>query len=147
MSLRAGIFPNDLKSGVVKPLFKKTTLDSNDMKNYRPIYNISFLLQLKERVIANQLQLHLSSNGFLSEYQSAYRKFHSSETALLRVQSDVLVSLDSGHSTTLLLLDLSAAFDTIVYNILIYRLKHWIGITVQVSYLSYNYEPFNFVKC
>ena len=103
------------------------------MKNYRPISNISFLLKLKERVIANQLQLHLSSNGFLSEYQSAYRKFHSSETALLRVQSDVLVSLDSGHSTTLLLLDLSAAFDTIVYNILLYRLKHWIGITVQVS--------------
>ena len=45
----------------------------------------------------------------MSEYQSAYRKCHSSETALPRIQNDILVSLNSGHSTALLLLDLSAA--------------------------------------
>ena len=82
-----------------------------------------------KRVIANQLQLHLSSNGLISEYISAYRKFLSSETALLRVQNDILVSLDSGHSTALLLLDLSAASDTIDHHILLHRLKHWFGIT------------------
>ena len=64
----------------------------------------------------------------MSEYQSAYRKFHSFETALLRVQNDILVSLDSGQSTALLL-DLCAAFDTIDHNILLHRLKHWFGIT------------------
>ena len=53
----------------------------------------------------------------MSEYQSAYRKFRSSETALLRVQNDILVSLDSGHSTALLH-DLSATFDTIDHNLL-----------------------------
>ena len=90
----------------------------NDIKNYRPISYLSFLSKLIERVNANQLQLHLSSNGLMSEYQSAYRKFHSSETALLRVQNDLLVSLDSGHSIALLL-DLCAAFDTIDHNILL----------------------------
>ena len=65
----------------------------------------------------------------MSEYQSAYRKFHSSKTALLRIQNDILVSLDSGHSTALLLLDLSATFETIDYNILLHRLKHWFGIS------------------
>ena len=65
----------------------------------------------------------------MSEYQSAYRKFHSSETALLRVQNDILVSLDFAHSTALLLLDLSATFDTIDHNILPYRFKQWFGIT------------------
>ena len=65
----------------------------------------------------------------MSEYQSAYRKFYSSETALLHVQNDILVSLDSGHSTALLLLDLSAAFDIIDHNILLHRLKHWFGIS------------------
>ena len=65
----------------------------------------------------------------MSEYQSAYRKFHLSDTALLRVQNDILVSLDSDNSTTLLLLDFSAAFNTIDHNILLHRLKHWFGIT------------------
>ena len=68
----------------------------------------------------------------MSEYQSAFRNFHSSETALLRVQNDILVSLDSGRSTALFLLDLSAAFDTIDKNILLHRLKHWFGITSSV---------------
>ena len=63
----------------------------------------------------------------MSECQSARHKFHSSETALLRIQNDILVSLDSGHSTALL--DISAAFDTIDHNILYHRLKHWFGIT------------------
>ena len=65
----------------------------------------------------------------MSKLQSAYRKFHSSETALLYVQNDILASLDAGHSTALLLLDLSAAFDTIDHSILIHRLQHWFGIS------------------
>ena len=64
----------------------------------------------------------------MSEYQSAYCKFYFSETALLRVQNNFLVSLDSGHFTALLL-DLSAAFDAIDHNILLHRLKHWFCIT------------------
>ena len=64
----------------------------------------------------------------MSEYQSAYCKFHSSNTALLCVQNDISVSLDSGHFTALLLLDLSTAFDTNDHEILLYRLKHWFSI-------------------
>ena len=79
--------------------------------------------------MANRLELHPFSNGLMSEYQSAYRKYHSSETALLCVKNDILVSLDSGHSTAFLLLDLSAAFDTIDHNILLHHLKHWFGYT------------------
>jgi hypothetical protein len=145
LSLSAGIFPNDLKSAFVKPLLKKPTLDSNDIKYYRPISNLSFLSKVIERVIANRLQSHLSSNGLMPEYQSAYRKFHSSETALLRVQNDILVSSDSGHSTALLLLDLSAAFDTIDHNILLHRLQHWFGISSSAlsllsSFLSNRFQ-------
>ena len=98
------------------------------MKNHRPISNVSFLSKLIKCVIANQLQLHLSSNSFMSEYLSAYRKFHFSETALFHFQNDILVSLDSGHSLAFLL-DLSVAFDTIDHNILLHCLKHCFGIT------------------
>ena len=65
----------------------------------------------------------------MSKLQLAYRKFHSSKTALLYVQNDILASLDAGHFTVLLLLDLSAAFDTIDYSILTHRLQHWFGIS------------------
>ena len=97
------------------------------IKNYRSISNLLFPSKLIELVIANQLQLHLSSNGLMSEYQSAHCKFHFSETALLRIRNDILVSLIFHHSTVLLF-DLSAAFDTIDHNILLHRLKHWLGI-------------------
>ena len=61
--------------------------------------------------------------------QSAYRKFHSTETALLRVHNDISVSLDKGHVTALTLLDLSAAFDTIDHNTLTNRLAEWYGVS------------------
>ena len=65
----------------------------------------------------------------MSKLQSVYRKFHSSETALLYFQNDILASLDAGNCTALLLLDLSAAFDIIDLSILIHRLQHWFGIS------------------
>ena len=105
----------------------KTFLDSNDIKNYRSTSNLSFLFKLTECVIANRLHSYLSSNGLMLEYQSAYRKFYSSETALLHVRNDILVSLDSVHSTVFL--DLYAAFDTIDHNILFHCLKYWISIS------------------
>ena len=65
----------------------------------------------------------------MSKFQSAYRRFHSCETALLRVQNDIFVSLDAGRSSALLLLDFSAAFDTIDHNILLHRLQQWFGFS------------------
>ena len=124
--------------GLVKPLLKKSNLNPNDLKNYRPISNLSFLSKLIERVIAARLSSHLSSHNLMSKLQSAYRKFHSSETALLYVQNDILASLDAGHSTALLLLDLSAAFDTIDHSILTHRLQHWFGIlSTALNLLSF----------
>ena len=106
LSLSSGKFPKEFKYAVVKPLLKKPTLDSTDLKNYRPISNLSFLSKLVERIIANRLLTHLSSHDLLAKFQSAYRKFHSSETALVYVQNDILIALEAGHSTALLLLDL-----------------------------------------
>ena len=61
--------------------------------------------------------------------QSAYKKFHSTETALLRVHNDIMLSVDKGNAVVLVLLDLSAAFDTIDHNILLLRLHDIIGVT------------------
>ena len=73
----------------------------------------------------------MSSNALYEDYQSAYRPFHSTETALLRVQNDILTSIDNKEITVLVLLDLSSAFDTVYHAILLTRLKN-IGITKLV---------------
>ena len=77
----------------------------------------------------------------MSKFQSAYRRFHYCETALLRIQNDILVSLDDGCSTALFLVDLLAAFDTIDHNILLHRLQYWFGfssnaLNLLLSFLS-----------
>ena len=57
---------------------------------------------------------HLNDNeGLLEEFQSAYKSHHSTETALVKVQNDILKAIDNNRSVILLLLDLSAAFDTV----------------------------------
>src|SRR5580698_7819998 len=75
------------------------------------------------RIIATRINSHLVSFPSLSPYQSAYRKFYSTETALLRITNDILLSCDRQKVTALVLLDLSAAFDTIDHTILLSRLS------------------------
>jgi len=58
------------------------------MANYRPVSNLSFISKVVERAVAVQLNEYLVANDLLPRYQSAYRKNHSTETALLRVWSD-----------------------------------------------------------
>ncbi len=97
-------------------------------KNYRPVSNLAFLSKLPERVVALQLVDHLLNNGLMDKFQSAYREGHSTETALCRVQNDILMELDKAKVVMLVLLDLSAAFDTIDHEILLKRLSRWCGI-------------------
>ncbi len=97
--------------------------------NYRPVSNLSFVSKLIERVVAAQLLDHLSVNNILSDHQSAYRLNYSTETALLCILEDLLSAADSGDGSALLLLDLSAAFDTIDHAILIERLSLHCGVS------------------
>jgi len=96
------------------PLLKKPGLDSADVKNYRPISNLKVISKLLERLAASQLMAYLSDNKLLPHHQSAYCTFCSTETVIARVLSDILTALDSGDIAILALLDLSAAFDTVI---------------------------------
>ena len=71
--------------------------------------SLSFLSKVLEKVVVNQGNTHINSSNTSNQYQSAYRKFHSTETALLKIHSDILASMDAGKVTALTLLDLSAA--------------------------------------
>ena len=127
LSLSSGSMPRELKNAVINPLPKKPGLDFT-FTNYRPVSNIPFLSKVIERAVAEQLTEHLSKHELWEVFQSAYRRNHSTETALLRVQNDILSELDKRHAVALLLLDLSAAFDTIDHEILLNRLSVYVGI-------------------
>ena len=80
---------------------------------FRSILNLGFLSKVVEICVAKQLIDYLDANGLAVSYQSAYRKLHSTETALIRVHNDIAIASDQKRSVILLLLDLSAAFDTV----------------------------------
>ena len=129
VSLTEASVPAVLKKALLKPLIKKALLDSEQKKNYRPVSNLEFVSKLIEKVVAKQMVEYLIENDLLEKIQSAYRKFHSTETALVKVANDLLVEMDAGKICLLVLLDLSAAFDTIDHTLLLLRLKHDLGIT------------------
>jgi len=94
-SLRTGVVPVLFKTAVVTPLIKKSHMDPNTLQNYRPISNLSFISKLLERVVSTQLQSHVDVHSLLPSLQSAYRRGHYTETALAKVYSDFVSSLDS----------------------------------------------------
>ena len=128
-SLLAGHVPSSLKTAVIKPLLKKPTLDPDVLSNYRPISNLPFISKVIEKAVAAQLQHHLKQNNLFEKFQSGFRPSHSTETALVRVTNDLLMTADTGSPSLLILLDLTAAFDTIDHNILLHRLHSTIGIS------------------
>src|SRR6218665_1529742 len=122
MALSSGIVPTNYKNAYVIPRLKKPTFPCGDLASYRPISNLPLLSKLLERVVSVQFTEYLSSAGLLPVHQSAYRKFHSTETALLKVVTDLIEAIDAGDHALLGLLDLSAAFDTVDHNVLVERL-------------------------
>ena len=126
--MESGILCTDLKMASVKPLLKKQSLRSDEFKNFRPISNLGFLSKVVEKYVAKQLIDYLDANGLNVSYQSAYRKLDSTETALIRVHNDIAIVSDQKRSVILLILDLSAAFDSVDHCILLSRLSRRFGV-------------------
>lgn len=114
----SGVFPSTEKTALVRPLLKKPALDPEVLKNYRPVSNLTYLHKLIEKSILSQLLPHLMKNKCIPNFQSAYRPHHSTETALCRIYNDILQNIQNSKTSLLIMLDLSAAFDTIDYNLL-----------------------------
>ena len=128
-TLLRGHVPACFKSAFITPRLKKTGLNVADASSYRPISNLSVASKLLERLVCRRLFGYLQSADLLPTCQSAYCPNHSTETATLRVMSDILEFVDQGDVAVLVLLDLSAAFDTVDHDILIRRLELSFGIT------------------
>ena len=116
------------KEAFLISLLKKVNSDFEVFSNFRPVSNLMFTSKLIEKAAAHELTSYTLNNDLREVFQSACKKLHSTETTLLRVQNDILRAIDSRRSVLLVLLDLSAAFDTVDHFILLQRLSHRFGI-------------------
>ena len=140
-SFSTGIFPSKFKHAFVKPLLKKANLDPEESSNYRPVSLLPFFSKIIERLVKSRVIDHMSKFLKSEIFQSGFKEFHSTETALLSVTNELRLSADAGFVTILILLDMSAAFDTLDHKILIDRLIHFLGLHEEalnwfISYLE-----------
>ncbi|CAM4660588.1 unnamed protein product [Leuciscus chuanchicus] len=128
------------KQACVTPLLKKPTLNPAHLENYRPVSLLPFVAKTLERVVFNQIFSSLTQNNLLDNNQSGFKSGHSTETALLSGIEALRLARAASKSSVLILLDLSAAFDTVNHQILlsILKMKGISGTALQWfnSYLS-----------
>ena len=129
LSLEIGSMES-LKSAVIIPLIKDlgSLVDKEIFKNYRPVSNLLFLSKLIERVVDSRLEKHMTLNKLHNDHQFGYKKHHSTESLLLKIVNNLLLSCDENMPSVVLLLDLSAAFDTVDHEKLLKILYTDIGI-------------------
>ena len=108
------------------PIIKKTGLDIFNPASYKPISNLNTMSKVLKRLFPARLIPHVSPS--ICPLQSACRQFHSTETVVLKIASDLFEATESGFVTGLILLDLSAAFDTINHLVLVRILEHTFGV-------------------
>ena len=117
-----------MNTAIIVPRLKKANLIPSELSNYRPVSNISILSKLLETLVVRRLLKHLDNNNLLSANQSAYRRFHSKDTALLRLVSDIVMESETGNITLLSTIDMSVAFDTVDHALLLSKLEQCNGI-------------------
>jgi len=136
-SLEQGCIPLSQRHAIIRPRLKKAGADPSDVQNYRPVSNLTFMSKIVERLVCRQLVAFFERLRLLPSLQSAYRSKHSTETAVLKVVTDVLRAADRGEVSLLCMLDLSAAFDTVDHDILIDRLRQSFGVQgVALSWIE-----------
>ena len=111
-------FPSALKYALITPIIKNTKVSNQDLGNYRPVSSLPFFSKIVERAIYDQLEGYLERNNLHAYSQSAYRKFNSCETAMIKITDDIQKHLLDNKYVAMILLDNSCAFDTVDHEIL-----------------------------
>ena len=127
-SITSSSFPHQFKTANVVPILKKPSLDKNTLSNYRPVSNLPYIGKIIEKIVVAQLTDYMQTHQLDQKLQSAYKKRHSTETAIVKIVNDLLLSLDNDSCVLLVLLDLSAAFDTVDHTLLLDRFEQCYGI-------------------
>ena len=123
ISIQQGIFPDSLKIAKVTPIFKSG--DKDNVSNYRPISILPIFSKVLERIMFNRVYNHLDSKGLLYEKQFGFQRNNLTEHAILQLTRDITGSFEKAEYTLGVFIDLSKAFDTADYQILIKKLQYY----------------------
>ena len=115
--------PHQFKKANVSPIIKNKDLDPENLKNYCPISNIPFVAKVLEKAVFYKVNEHLQKHGLYSLNQSGYTENHSYKTTLLKIVEDMQKTIHIDKLSKVLMLDLSAAFDTGDHECLLFKLK------------------------
>ena len=126
-SFEEAYFSEQLKHAVITPIIKNYALHSEIIKNYPPSSNTPFLAKVLKKAAYQKLYDYLNSNCLLSPNKSGYKQNHSCETALFAINNDLQVVIHNDNLAAVVMLDLSAAFDTVDHQILLFKVKHYFG--------------------
>ena len=137
-SLRCGKVPDCLKSAVILPGLKNRIQRRNILAAFALFPTLNLLPRQSRK-----LSLCRPTNIYQTTTQGSYTNLFIclTESALVKVHDDILMALDNQNSVIILLLDLSAAFDTVDHNILLSRLKSRFGINGIVLDWFRSYLP------
>ena len=144
-SLNTGIFPQKLKLAKVLPIFKKGSKSA--IENYRPISLLPSISKIFEKVVYNQLYEYLEQNNLLYSNQYGFKKKFSTEHAILHLVDKIISDMDNFRTPLAIYLDLSKAFDTLDFDILLHKLNHFgISGNALTWFKSYLYNRKHFVQ-
>jgi len=121
-SLQNSVFPTTWKKANILPLLK--VKNPTEPKDYRPVSNLCPLSKALEKIVHQQVCDYLDKNNLFAEFQSGFRKNHSTVTALVKVTDDIRSAMDKKMMTLLVLLDLSKAFDCVHHKLLLTKLQY-----------------------
>ena len=113
----------------VAQLLKKPGLSIADLASYKLMSNLSTTIKVLDCLYLASLLPHVAPS--LCPLQPAYRKLHATETALSKITNDMFEPVDLGHTTILITLDLTIAFNNIDHSILLNRFERSFGVTDQ----------------
>ncbi len=159
LSLLKGVCPTAWKAAKVIPL-PKNKKDMFSGANSRPISILPVLSKLMEKVVFDQISLYFSFNKLNSEFQHAYKKDHSTSTALMQMTDQWMSDIDRKMIVVAVLLDFSAAFDLIDHNMLLMKLaaygfknltlnwmRSYLSIRTQTVYFNGSLSTVRAVQC
>ena len=136
-SLVHGIFPDNLKTAKVCPLFKSG--DKKVISNYRPISVLTSFSKIFETIVSNRLTSYLAKHNIINTSQFGFRKHHSTYMPLIEMYEKITLAMDKNEYSIGIFIDLAKAFDTINHDILIRKLAHYgirgIALNWFISYL------------
>ena len=127
LSLTTEEFSGEWKTAIVWPLLKKTKLELIN-KNYRLVSNLCFISKVVEKCMEEQHMDYCLQHNLLADFQSAYCKNYSTQISLLNITNDILWGMENQEITTMLILDLSAAFDTVDHDLLLTIMEQTFGV-------------------